>query len=72
MNNGKIDTSLAEVRQWREQLQKTCEAMSPQEETEYIHQQAQEMMQRYGLTLPTVASKREMSSHEKMELMKHP
>ncbi len=45
MSQLKIDKSLAEVLEWRENLRKTTESMSELEEIEYIHQQAQEFVQ---------------------------
>ncbi len=53
----KIDKSLAEVLEWREQLQQACEGMSTAERMNYIHQQAQAFMQRHHLNLVTMDSR---------------
>jgi len=49
MKAPKIDSSLAEVRQWRENLRLACENMSFEEEANHIHQIAQKIIQQYGL-----------------------
>jgi hypothetical protein len=53
----KIDKSLAEVLEWREQLRLECESMSPEQQVAYIHQEAQEIMRKYDLNLVTMDSR---------------
>ena len=53
----KIDKSLAEVLEWREQLRLECESMSPEQQVAYIHQEAQEIMRKYDLNLETMDSR---------------
>ncbi len=56
----KLDKSLTEVFEWREQSQLVCEGMSTAERMDYIHQKAQAFMQRHHLNLVT------MNSHTKI------
>ena len=45
------DSSLLEVRQWREKLRLLCKDMSPEEEAAYIHNAAQKVIKKYSLKL---------------------
>jgi hypothetical protein len=53
----KVDKSLAEVLEWREQLRLECESMSPEKQVAYIHQEAQEIMRQSDLNLVTMDSR---------------
>ncbi|EDN70286.1 hypothetical protein BGP_5739 [Beggiatoa sp. PS] len=53
----KIDKSLAEVLEWREQLRQECESMSTEKQIAYIHQEAQKIMQLSDLNLVTMDSR---------------
>jgi hypothetical protein len=53
----KLDKSLTEVFEWREQSQTACEGMSTAERMNYIHQKAQAFMQRHHLNLVTMDSR---------------
>ena len=51
MSTAKIDPSLAEVRKWREALQKELSTLDPTAELEEIHRRAQKLMRERGVEL---------------------
>jgi len=64
----KVDKSLAEVLEWREQLRLECESMSPEKQVAYIHQEAQEIMRQSDLNLVTMDSRtRKMSDSSQLQ-----
>jgi len=57
MTDAKIDPSLAEVREWRESLQKELSLLDSKAELQEIHRRAQNLMRSHGLELKTVESR---------------
>ncbi len=51
MDKDKVDPSLAEVRRWREDLQKDLQHLNPAEEIEEVHRRAQDLVRAGGYKL---------------------
>ena len=56
MNNSLIDSALAEVWEWREQLRQTCEGMSAEEEIAYIHKDVEDFLRNSGFQLVPIGN----------------
>jgi hypothetical protein len=57
MNDMRIDSSLAEVRRWREQAQQDLSHLNSESAIKEVHRRSEEFMQTHGLDLR--AEKRE-------------
>jgi hypothetical protein len=51
MSNARIDRSLAEVRQWREEAQKELSHLDSESAAVEVHRKAEAFMEMYGLKL---------------------
>lgn len=49
MEEAKIDRSLAEVRQWRKEVQEELGELSPEAEAEELNRRAEAIIREYGL-----------------------
>lgn len=53
MKKAKIDRSLAEVRQWRKEVQEELGRLSPEAEAEELNRRAEATILQYGLNIRT-------------------